>query len=55
MVEPPPEVITDLLVELGQGDEAALSQLIPLVYDQLHRLAENRMRSERADIGITCR
>ncbi len=47
MAEPAPEIITDLLLELGQGDEAALSRLIPQVYDELHRLAQNRMRSER--------
>ncbi len=47
MAELEPEVITNLLVELGQGDNAALSRLIPQVYDQLHRLARNRMCSER--------
>ena len=30
----------------GNGDEDALSRLTPLVYDELHRLAEGYMRRE---------
>jgi len=32
---------------LGRGEEAALDQLVPLVYSELHRLAHHYMRDER--------
>jgi hypothetical protein len=31
----------------GRGDESALAQLMPLVDEELHRLARRRMRGER--------
>lgn len=40
--------VTALLMAWRDGDEAALRQLTPLVYDELHRLAERCMRGERA-------
>ena len=40
--------ITRLLVAWGNGDQAALNQLTPLVHDELHRLAHNHMCGERA-------
>ena len=43
---PPP--ITDLLNHWQAGDPAALEALIPLVYDELHRLAHRYLRSERS-------
>jgi RNA polymerase sigma factor (TIGR02999 family) len=39
--------ITRLLCAIRGGDNAAASQLIPLVYDELHRLASGYMRRER--------
>ncbi len=41
--------VTQLLVKWSSGDERALEELIPLVYDELHRLAEHYMRRERSD------
>lgn len=41
------ESITQLLGRFGQGDKNALEQLMPLVYDELHRLAANYLRKER--------
>jgi len=41
--------VTQLLREWRQGDPAAFEQLMPLVYDQLHRIAMNLMRGERQD------
>jgi RNA polymerase sigma factor (TIGR02999 family) len=41
--------ITQLLQAWGEGDRAALQQLTPLVYAELHRLAKRCMVSERAD------
>ena len=39
--------VTRLLVDWCDGDQEALAQLIPLVYDELHRQAEGMMRRER--------
>jgi RNA polymerase sigma factor (TIGR02999 family) len=41
--------VTRVLIELGQGDRAAMDRLLPLVYDELRRLAEGQLRRERAD------
>ena len=41
------EQITKLLHAWGEGDVAALEQVLPLVYDQLHRLASAYLRGER--------
>lgn len=38
--------VTRLLQAWAAGDEAALQQLIPLVYDELHRLARRYMAGE---------
>ncbi len=43
------EPITRLLVEWRGGNEAALGELLPLVYDELRRLARTQMRGERSD------
>src|SRR5438876_4227069 len=43
----PPEGISQLLVKWGDGDEAALEDLMPLVYNELRRLANNYLRRER--------
>lgn len=42
---PEREPVTELLREWGKGDAAALDQLVPIVYEDLHRLARRRMRS----------
>ena len=41
--------VTALLAELGKGNQTAAEKLIPLVYDELKRLARAHMRRERAD------
>ena len=43
----PPEHVTDLLIAWGHGEEAALARLMPLVHDELYRLARRQMRGER--------
>jgi len=43
--------VTQLLLDWNDGDEKALSQLMPLVYDELHRLAESCVEKGR---GILC-
>src|SRR5436190_20845272 len=41
------ESITDLLLKWSGGDATALEQLMPLVYDELRRLAVRYLRRER--------
>jgi len=44
-----PEGVTQLLADWSAGNQAALEQLMPLVYDELHRLARRHMARERRD------
>ena len=41
--------VTRLLQAVGSGDREALDQLLPVVYDELRRLADRYLRSERSD------
>ena len=41
------EDVTRLLVASSAGDRAAMDQLMPLVYDELRRLAQSYLRHER--------
>jgi RNA polymerase sigma factor (TIGR02999 family) len=41
--------VTELLLDWRRGDQDALEQLIPLVYDELRRIAARQLRSERPD------
>lgn len=41
--------VTELLVRWNSGDESALQTLLPLVYDELRRLARYYLSSERGD------
>jgi RNA polymerase sigma factor (TIGR02999 family) len=47
-MEKDPE-ITRMLVELSGGNRALVDALVPLVYGELHRIAERSLRSERPD------
>jgi RNA polymerase sigma factor (TIGR02999 family) len=51
MTEIPPErqVVTRLLKEWGSGKKEALDELMPVVYQQLRKLASICLRSERPD------
>jgi RNA polymerase sigma factor (TIGR02999 family) len=44
---PPPHEITHLLKAWSAGDKSALDKLMPLVYGDLHRLAQKHMSGER--------
>jgi RNA polymerase sigma factor (TIGR02999 family) len=46
-MQPPSEQITQLLQSWSQGDAGAIEKLVPLVYDELHRLAQRYMADER--------
>ncbi len=48
MTIPTSQNVTEMLIAWGQGDEAARDALIPLVYDQLRRIARHHLRGERA-------
>ena len=43
----PPHEITQLLAEWSDGNQSALDELYPLVYDELHKLARRYMSRER--------
>jgi len=45
-MEPSPEDVTSLLNRLADGDQEAAAQLVPLVYEELHRLAARSLRHE---------
>jgi RNA polymerase sigma factor (TIGR02999 family) len=49
MTAPSPKEVTRLLIDWGKGDQAALDELIPLVYDELRRVAGRYMRREGKD------
>ncbi len=43
----PPKDVTQLLLDWSDGHQGALDQLMPLVYDELRRLASHYLRHER--------
>jgi RNA polymerase sigma factor (TIGR02999 family) len=43
------QAVTQLLKRLSAGDRDAFDHLVPLVYDQLRRLASRSLRSQRPD------
>jgi RNA polymerase sigma factor (TIGR02999 family) len=50
MTHPDPETAgtaTQLLLAFSGGDRKALDEMMPLVYDELHRLAEHYLNAER--------
>jgi RNA polymerase sigma factor (TIGR02999 family) len=49
MEKPSGQEVTALLKEWGAGDPGALERLMPLVYDELRRLAASQLRAERGN------
>jgi RNA polymerase sigma factor (TIGR02999 family) len=49
MNQPASQEITRLLLAWGSGDKAALDALMPIVYDELRRLAKRYMRRQNPD------
>ena len=49
MQTPPHKEITQLLLLWSRGDRAALDQLMPVVYEELRKLAHSYLRQERPD------
>lgn len=48
-MSPSPEEVTQLLLDWSDGNQAALDKLMPLVYEELHRLAHQYMARERPE------
>jgi len=44
-----PLEITQLLQKCSEGEELAIEQLMPLVYDELHKMAKKFMSNHRSD------
>ena len=44
-----PHRVTQLLAEWSHGDDAALAELTPLIYEELRRLAHHYMGGQRPD------
>lgn len=49
MTDPLPGTVTRLLRDWRQGDSQALDRLMPVIYDELRRIARRLMRSERRE------
>src|SRR4026209_2436214 len=49
MSSTPPNSVTQLLLDWRRGDAEALDRLMPLVYNELRRLAGRYLRSERPE------
>src|SRR6266404_6603539 len=49
MDAPSPQEVTQLLAHWSQGDDDALAELTPLVYEELRRLAHHQMAGQRSD------
>ena len=49
MPELSPQTVTQWLLKWHGGDESALNELSEMVYQDLHRLAQNYLRKERSD------
>jgi len=47
MASAAPKTLTELLLASSQGDQNALDEVMPVVYDELRRLARSYMRRER--------
>jgi RNA polymerase sigma factor (TIGR02999 family) len=47
-----PQGVTQLLKSWGEGDQAALERLAPLIYEELHRIAGRYMRREKPGASL---
>ena len=47
MTNPPAKEVTQLLIDWSSGDQAAFDKLVPLVYEELRRLAHHYMSREQ--------
>ena len=47
MTPEPTSPVSELLLDWGNGDREALKRVLPLVYDELRRLARDQLRQQR--------
>lgn len=52
MTADPDGNITQLLRAWSEGEQSALDQLVPMIYDDLHRLARRHISGERGDNSL---
>ncbi len=52
VTEPAAEQVTRVLAAIGEGDQAAADQLLPLVYESLRRLAQNKIAQESPGLTL---
>jgi len=48
-MKPPTKDVTLLLQKMSDGNQDVVSELVPLLYDELRRLASHHLRRERGD------
>src|SRR5881409_493917 len=46
------QIVTELLVQWSHGDDAALAELTPLVYEELRRVAHHHLSGQRRDYTL---
>jgi RNA polymerase sigma factor (TIGR02999 family) len=44
-----PQDVTELLIQLSEGNENAVNEVFPLIYDELKKIANNYLRNERGN------
>jgi RNA polymerase sigma factor (TIGR02999 family) len=44
--------VTQLLIRWSDGDKGAADELMPIIYDELHRMAATYLRRERSNLSI---
>jgi RNA polymerase sigma factor (TIGR02999 family) len=49
MPEPHPDEITQMLIDLTNGNQEVVNEILPYIYDELRRLAGSYLRRERSD------
>ena len=47
--------VTQILSQIEQGDPSAADQLLPLVYEELRRLAAAKLANEKPGQTLLCR
>ena len=52
MTQPSHDTITRLLVAAQEGDRLAINELFPLIYEQLHALAQRQRRGWHGDYTV---
>ena len=54
MIAPPRQQVTQILIDWSEGDPEAADRLMPLVYDELRKIAAHKMAGEAAGLSRAC-